>query len=67
MVSGTAKMRYVIIYVGLAFLVGMYGINRKFGFWGNFIFSILFTPLIGMILAMGSDPARDEEPGVVAD
>ena len=43
-----------------AFLAGslafaVFGSNRKFGFWGYFFASLLFTPLIGVLLVIASD------------
>lgn len=44
-----------ILYVFLAFVVALFGANRKFGFWGYFFGSILLTPVIGTLLVMASD------------
>lgn len=39
----------------LSFVVGLIGKNRKFGFWGYFLGSMLLTPLIGLLLVLASD------------
>ncbi|MDO9104389.1 MAG: hypothetical protein Q7U57_05450 [Methylovulum sp.] len=44
-----------LAYMMACFLVGIFGINKKFGFWGYFFGSLLLTPLIGIILLLGSD------------
>lgn len=44
-----------LVYVIACFVVGLLGINRKFGFWGYFFGSILLTPIIGLLLVLGSD------------
>jgi hypothetical protein len=42
-------------YFLACFLIGVYGINKKFGFWGYFFGSILLTPPVGVILLFASD------------
>jgi len=37
-------------------IVGLLGMNRKFGFWGYFFASMLLTPLIGVLLVLASSP-----------
>lgn len=44
-----------VIYLALAALVGYIGKDRKFGFWGYFFCSILFTPLVGLVIAFASN------------
>ncbi len=39
-------------------LVGLIGRRRKFGFWGYFLCSLFFTPLVGLILVLASDPKQ---------
>jgi len=46
------------IYVAACFLVGIFGINKKFGFWGYFFGSILLSPVVGIILLFASDPRK---------
>jgi hypothetical protein len=43
------------LYILAAILVAFIGRNRKFGFWGYFFATLLFTPLIGVILVLASD------------
>lgn len=43
-------------YLGLSLLIGLMGEDRKFGFWGYFFGSLLFSPFIGIILVLASDP-----------
>jgi len=45
----------ILLYVFLSLMIGVLGINRKFGFWGYFFGSLLFTPAIGLILVLASD------------
>jgi hypothetical protein len=49
-------MEYVLIYVVFCFLVALIGRNRKLGFWGYLFFSILLTPIVGLITIFASDP-----------
>ena len=40
----------------LSVLVGLVGSRRRIGFGWTFLLSIIFTPLIGLIIALISDP-----------
>lgn len=46
---------YILFYIGLAALVGHLGRDRKFGFWGYLLASLLITPLFGFLLVLASD------------
>ena len=48
----------VLIYLFICLLVGVLGINRKFGFWGYFFGSMALTPIIGLILVLASDKRK---------
>ena len=45
----------------LAVLVGLVGARRRIGFGWTFFLSVLFTPLIGLIIALLSDKLPDGE------
>jgi hypothetical protein len=47
-------MLFLAFYLGLCALVGWCGANRRFGFWGYFFFSLIFTPLLGLLFVIGS-------------
>ncbi|MBI5815642.1 MAG: hypothetical protein HZB29_08550 [Nitrospinae bacterium] len=51
-------MEIVALMVALSGIVGLLGINRKFGFWGYFFASLLLTPAIGLLLVLASSPPR---------
>ena len=51
------------VYLLLCLLVGLIGINRKFGFWGYFFGSIVLSPIWGLFLVLASDPRRPKESG----
>lgn len=55
-------MLVYIAYILVCFAVACFGINKKFGFWGYFFASLLFTPFIGLILVIASDskPTGDD-------
>lgn len=44
-----------VLYFAISLVIAVLGSNRKFGFWGYFFASLLFTPLIGILLVIGSD------------
>ncbi len=50
------------IYVAVCALVGYFGRDRKFGFWGYFIGALLLTPLVGVVLVLVSEK-RVRPPG----
>ncbi len=39
----------------LSAIVGYIGKDRKFGFWGYMFCSLIFTPLIGLVIVFASD------------
>jgi hypothetical protein len=43
------------IYFAVCYLIALAGRNRKFGFWGYFFATVLFTPLLGVLLILASD------------
>jgi hypothetical protein len=48
-------MTQALVYIGASLVIGLLGINRKFGFWGYFFGSLALTPFVGVILLLGSD------------
>ncbi len=44
-----------------AILVGFFGRNKRFGFWGYFFSSILLTPVIGLLLLLAAIPRREQQ------
>jgi hypothetical protein len=51
-------MLWLLIYIGFCALIGWFGSNRRFGFWGYFLFSLIFTPLVGLLLVSASDKPK---------
>lgn len=51
----------IIVYITLCLIIGLLGVNRKFGFWGYFFGSIVLTPVIGLLLVLASDSKSDNE------
>lgn len=39
----------ILFYIGLALLIGYIGRDKRFGFAGNFLASLFFTPLLGFV------------------
>lgn len=52
-----------------AVLVGILGASRKIGFGWSFVLSLLFTPLLGLIFVLISDPlpAGERRWGCIAN
>jgi hypothetical protein len=45
-------MGILFFYVVLALLVGALSSDRTIGFWGGFLWSLLLSPIIGLIIAL---------------
>jgi hypothetical protein len=54
--------QFIIIYLASCLFVGLFGTNRKFGFWGYFFASMALTPLIGIFIVLASDKKKHPEP-----
>jgi hypothetical protein len=50
----------LIKFVVCLFLA-IFGRNRKFGFWGYLFGSLLLSPVIGLLLVIGSDVRADKK------
>lgn len=50
----------LIIYIIICLIIGLLGVNRKFGFWGYFFGSIVLSPVIGLLLVLASDSRTDD-------
>lgn len=55
-------LHIMVLYAVISFIIALFGMNRKFGFWGYFFASLLFTPFVGAILVFASSP-RDDKDG----
>lgn len=61
-------MAFLVILFGLlggcllSVLIGMIGASRRLGFGWSFLISLLFTPLVGLICVLLSDPLPQNEP-----
>ena len=50
-----------IAYFSCCLLLALLGRNRKMGFWGHLFFSILFSPVLGLIVLLVSGKRRSKE------
>jgi hypothetical protein len=53
-------MYMYIAYFVASLLIGIFGMRRKFGFWGYFFGSLFLSPLIGILLVISSDRRESE-------
>jgi uncharacterized membrane protein len=52
----------IILYVAFCLLAGMCGTNRRMGFLGTFLMSLIITPVIVVLVLILTAPAtRDEK------
>lgn len=45
----------IVLWIVLSWVIGMLGKDKRFGFFGNFLVSFLFSPLVGAIVLLASD------------
>lgn len=43
----------------LALIIAFFGRRMRFGFWGYFFASILFTPIVGFLMLIAAVPTRE--------
>jgi hypothetical protein len=48
-------------YLLFCILVGLCGTQRRMGFTGTFLLSLVFTPLIGLLVLLITGPSRRAE------
>lgn len=51
-----------IIYIGFCVLIGYIGRDKKFGFIGNMLISLFFTPVVGLIVWLVQSDAEPKAP-----
>jgi hypothetical protein len=51
----TPSLILLVPLIFCAWFLGIVGRNYKFGFWGNFLISLLFTPIVGVIVILAQD------------
>ena len=54
-------MELFILWIGLALLVGVIGKDRNIGFGWSFFWSLILSPLIGVVIALLSDKKNEAE------
>ncbi|EXJ13521.1 hypothetical protein [Imhoffiella purpurea] len=42
-------------FLVVSWFLGYLGRDFKYGFWGNFVISLVFTPVIGLIVLLAQD------------
>ena len=48
----------MLIWIGAAWIIAHLGRNRRYGFLGNFLISFLFSPIVGLLVLLGSDERK---------
>ena len=51
----------IIEWFIFSIIVGIIGSNRNIGFWGAFLFSLILSPLIGIIVTLVSKDKEEED------
>lgn len=50
-------MLIAVAWIVLSLLVGLFGRDRAFGFWGWFLFAFLFSPLLAVVMLLLAGPS----------
>lgn len=48
----------VLLWLFAAWVIGLLGSKKRFGFAGNFLIALLLTPLVGAIVLLASDDRK---------
>ena len=51
----------IILYVVFCILAGLCGSHRRMGFFGTFLFSLLITPVVVLLVLILTGPSRRDE------
>lgn len=46
---------FLFFWIAFSWLIALLGRNKRFGFFGNFLVSFLFSPVVGIIVLLASD------------
>lgn len=50
-----------IAWITFSLLIGIVGDDRKIGFWGAFLISVILSPLVGLIITMFSKTIKQQK------
>jgi len=54
-------LEYQLIYYCSSLIVALIGWNRVLGFWGFLFFSIIFSPVFGLFIALIASPRKSRK------
>ncbi|MGZ5244809.1 MAG: hypothetical protein ACXWW0_12845, partial [Bacteroidia bacterium] len=54
------KLTFFIIYIGLCYLVGMWGAKKEIGIKDSFLISLMLSPVVGLIVVWRSDKKMND-------
>jgi uncharacterized membrane protein (DUF106 family) len=54
-------MGLFFLWIIFSLIVGAVGSNRRIGFWGAFLLSLILSPIIGLIITLISKDKEDDE------
>lgn len=46
---------FLLLWLVASWIIGLLGKHRRFGFAGNFLVSLIFSPLVGLLVLLASD------------
>ena len=52
----------IVLWIVASWIIAMFGRDKRFGFFGNFLVSFLFSPLVGIIVLFASDDRTPPQP-----
>ena len=51
----TPNLVFFVLLLLFSWGVGFIGRDYKYGFWGNFLVSMIFTPVVGVLVLLAQD------------
>jgi len=48
----------VLLWIFASWIIGLLGRNKRYGYFGNFLISFIFSPLVGLIVILAADDRR---------
>lgn len=55
---GPQMIAPVLVWIFASWIIGLLGRHKRYGYFGNFLISFIFSPIVGLIVILASDDRR---------